>query len=378
MAIVTASNYSSPNVVKWASTDADVYDRLTQLAGWMENLDGHDHDSLKGVGVRRLQTASTPTSAGHVQVNTDDLAWWGSSAGAVQTAVRLAGSQTITGGKTFSGAGNSFSNGLTVSAGGFVISAGGANVTGNTVLNNNLTVSGTLNLPVFGGDTANSKSAAGLTLNQAANDDEILSLKSSDVSHGMTTDTEDDTYGVMVKTSGAVGGLSIRGYTESNTGLDLTGAMVTGDTTHTTTSVAAVHINGLKKSGTSTTSLASTENILVITDGALARFIFTGNGTSYEDTGTAWTNYDDHDDVTLLTDLSRAVSKPDDPIHAAYRDWADADRGKLQAMDLVHFGDDGHHFANRSRIQMLLIGAVRQQAARIDQLQAQFLALGAG
>lgn len=68
----------------------------------MDVLDGHDHSSGKGLGVLRLQTGSAPVSAGQVQITGDTLKWWAGSAGAVYTAVSLAGAQTVNGVKTYS------------------------------------------------------------------------------------------------------------------------------------------------------------------------------------------------------------------------------------------------------------------------------------
>ena len=65
-------------------------------------VEQHDHSDTKGVGVLRVQTSSAPAAAGQVRVNSEDLQWYGT---ALQTAVRLADAQTLTGAKTFSGSG---------------------------------------------------------------------------------------------------------------------------------------------------------------------------------------------------------------------------------------------------------------------------------
>lgn len=216
---------------------------------------------------------------------------------------------------------------------------------------------------------ANAQSTLGLTINQGAADDEIVSLKSSDVAHGMTTITETDTFLAVTKQSATDGGATIRGLTEGTLGLRLAGAQTTGNATQSTAGVGCVALMASLKSGTSFGANGVNDNLVTIQDHATTRFIFRADGSAFEDVGTAFTNFDAHDDVALLTDISRAVACDADPIHAAFRDWADVDRGRLQALDLVHFNGDGHHFANRSKIQMLLVGAVRQQAAKIDALE---------
>jgi hypothetical protein len=59
------------------------------------------------------------------------------------------------------------------------------------------------------GDTANANMTNGLTINMGAADNEILSLKSSDVAHGRTTYTETDTWLNMKKVSNASGGAQL-------------------------------------------------------------------------------------------------------------------------------------------------------------------------
>ena len=52
-------------------------------------------------------------------------------------------------------------------------------------------------------DTANANLSAGLSINQAGNDNEIFALKSSDIAHGMTNVVETDTYLTIKKYNAA-------------------------------------------------------------------------------------------------------------------------------------------------------------------------------
>lgn len=244
-------------------------------------------------------------------------------------------------------------------------------VSGALVVAGSLSVAG----PVFVGDTSNAKNVAGATINQGANDDGALSLKSTDVGHGMTTRTETDTFEEHGKVSAANGGAAIRGYSAGTIGALVVGAHTTGNTSKSTAATANVYLQSSLKSGTDFGANGATDNITVFSDHGSARMVFQSDGSPYCDVGTAWTNYDDHDDVALLTDLSRAVSRPDDPIHAAFRDFADADRARVQALDLIHFNDDGHHFMNLSKMQMLLVGAVRQLGDRLAAASAEIEAM---
>lgn len=116
---------------------------------------------------------------------------------------------------------------------------------------------------VFIGDTANAKSTQGLTINQGANDDEIISLKSSDVSHSFTDITEADTYGLAIKASATTGGLNIKGFTDANAAgaIDIEGAIGAADPTDTN---AAVIIRGSKLSTNTVGALAAAETVLQV------------------------------------------------------------------------------------------------------------------
>jgi len=75
---------------------------------------------------------------------------------------------------------------------------------------------------VFIGDTLNGNMTIGLTINQGANDNQILALKSSDVGHGATSiglvSTEIDDFAVISKASAGIGGW---GLTAISDGADL-------------------------------------------------------------------------------------------------------------------------------------------------------------
>lgn len=137
-----------------------------------------------------------------------------------------------------------------------------------------LTASGT----AYIGDTANAFSTLGLTINQAAADNEILSLKSSDVAHGVTTLTETDTYGALSKYIAADGGLQVLGLSDNTTGLMLWGVHTNDSTTKTTGGRAAVELIASLKTGTTTTTVGANGNLVAIRNGATTRFIFDAEG----------------------------------------------------------------------------------------------------
>lgn len=220
------------------------------------------------------------------------------------------------------------------------------------------------------GDNANANMTTGLTINQGAGGNEILTLKANDgtsVAHGMTSITETDSFATFAQAG--TGGLLVSGLTEGSVGIGIK-AYVTDedDGAKSTSSSGAVRIDGLVKSGTTGTTMSANANILAVRNNTTTRFILDGDGDSHQDVGTAWTNYDDHEDAELLTALSVHVSRNDDPIRTEFGSFLTSNREKLEALKLVSFNDDGHHFVNMSKLTMLLVGAVRQQAAKYEEV----------
>lgn len=220
------------------------------------------------------------------------------------------------------------------------------------------------------GDTANANSTLGLTINQGAADNEIFSLKSSDIAHGITDVTETDTYGFFAKDAPTVGGLQITGLSEGAvTGMNLIGIVTTSVTSKNTSSVGALVVNGKLKSGTGVASLGANGNIIAFRDNGTTRFILDADGDSHQDVGTAWTNFSTHDDPTLLTHLSVLVSRPDDPIRNMFGEILQEHRQELEELKLVKFNDDGHHFVNMSKLLMLNTGASMQNARKLIEFE---------
>lgn len=230
---------------------------------------------------------------------------------------------------------------------------------------------------VFINDTSNANVTRGLTINQGAADNSILALKSSDVAHGMTDVTETDTYAEALKVSAGGGGVYLRGFSSSTTGMRLHALHTTDDATRSTSAVGAVIVDGSLKTGTNVTPLGANTNIFIVRNSGTARFILDSDGDSHQDVGTAWTEFDAYDDAGLLDSLNAAVQNRD-PLREGFGAFVRYNRAALERAKLVTFNDDGHHFVNMSRLTMLLTGAVRQIGerqrllqARIDRLERQ-------
>lgn len=162
-----------------------------------------------------------------------------------------------------------------------LVSFGGA-VTATTTLT--VTSTFTANATAYINDTANTFMSMGLTINQGANDNEILAFKSSDVAHGVTTIAEDDTYGTFGKANATLGGTRLWGLSESEIGVQIFGTGASDDTGKTTSGNGYIELTALKKSGTTIGAVGTDANMVVIRDNdATTRFIFDAEGSGHAD-----------------------------------------------------------------------------------------------
>jgi len=120
----------------------------------------------------------------------------------------------------------------------------------------------------FIGDSSNSDMTIGLTINQAANSDEILTLKSSTVAHGFTAQTETDSFMTFVRKNN-YGGAEITGYSEalmSNYTLGFSAKSGQTLTTHDINQEGMVTVYGIKYTGTGSSAAAanSGQNIFAV------------------------------------------------------------------------------------------------------------------
>lgn len=214
--------------------------------------------------------------------------------------------------------------------------------------------------------TTNSRQTLGLTIDQGANDNEAFSLKSADVAHGVTGETETDTFFAVMKASAADGGALLYAFTETTNAFQAAGVGVTDDTATSTSARGYVEFVAAKKSGTSVTDPGSTANMVVIRTGAngLARFLFKADGSAYADV--TWTTFDTHDDLALLRSLEWHATPQDNPFRAK---WAlpNYSTDDLRKAGIAHVDTKtGTAMVNLTRMPMLLSGAIRQTADRVD------------
>ena len=235
------------------------------------------------------------------------------------------------------------------------------------------------------GDTANAWNGAGITINQGTDDNDVLTFKSSDIAHGITDLTETDTYGAILKTVGASGGMTIRGLAETGSAvaIQLTAVATDASTVRSTAATGAITLRAVLKNGTTTATFPVNSNLVTVDDGSSTRFILDSDGDSHQDVGTAWTNFDFVDDVHLLHSLAVEVSRPTDPARAAIKARFATDmkalltRAEMTRLGLVTFNDDAHPFVNMSKLTMVHTGAIRQVGDRVGDLTVRLAAVAA-
>jgi hypothetical protein len=154
------------------------------------------------------------------------------------------------------------------------------------------------------GDTSCGNGDRSMSLNQGCKDNVILSLKSSDVGHAMTGQTEADTYGLLKKFQATGGGMLIDGYKDadcSNWGaLWIRGNLgEAAATAKNCSGYAIIQLDARITDGsTGVTSPGSDANLVSISSNTDTVFIFDEEGTAHADVGTA--TFDDYCDVELL------------------------------------------------------------------------------
>lgn len=116
-------------------------------------------------------------------------------------------------------------------------------MSGNATMTNAGVVSvtgGSFTSTLYVNESANGSMGLGVTINQGANDDEVLAFKSSDIAHAYTTGGETDTYAAFQKSSATLGGLKITSIAEDAAEDQVTQIHSIGGTAMTTKSTSGV------------------------------------------------------------------------------------------------------------------------------------------
>jgi hypothetical protein len=154
------------------------------------------------------------------------------------------------------------------------------------------------------GDTANANMTAGLTINQGANDDQILAFKSSDVAHGMTSagafNMETDSFYSIQKGSSTSGGVQVMAVADNSGGTvayafdGYGGSNV--DTTKSTSGRAGIEFFFSQHDNSNALSnVVADGNVLAIRarsgGSSVTRYLFDVEGSAHADV--EWTTFSD-------------------------------------------------------------------------------------
>jgi len=239
-------------------------------------------------------------------------------------------------------------------------------------------LSGSGDIILFLDDTANANMTVGITIDQGANDDQILSFQSSDVGHGETGIAETDTYGFFRKVEGASGGLEINGMKDSDgvnsRALNLVGWLDEDvDTTKNSGGKAIVMAWGYQTSGGVANTVADGNVFAVGTyrgGSSVTVMIVDEDGDIYYD-GAAPQNYDDYDDALMAGDLARVMS-------GNYEQLIAHNREAFEAAGIIGPTDEqGRFMISTKRLAALTLGALGQLWDKCQRYERALLAMGA-
>ena len=194
-------------------------------------------------------------------------------------------------------------------------------------------------------------------------DDEILSLKNSDVAHGQTARTETDTFAAFRKYSDTQGGALLLGWNESITSVCLRGESVAETTTKSTSAEAAVRIDA-RVGGN---FLSANNNVMNI-EGASGhtKFIFDSDGDFHANSSS--TTFDSYDDAQLARTFDLSHNRG--VIDSKFDKFISYNHEKLADLELVGREEDGspNHFISITGMQRLHNGAIWQQYEKHENL----------
>ena len=216
-----------------------------------------------------------------------------------------------------------------------------------------------------GGETSGDVDAGGLTLDQNAGDNFILTAKSSDVAHGITDSVQTDSFFAMGKRQSA-GGVLMYAMNSELQALRIIAAAGAENTTKGTTGNGPFVAYCTSKSGTGFGSVGSNANMFIVSNNGNTKFIVDAEGDIHADGSLS--AYDNYDDAQLVRayDLSHGKGV----IDSKFDKFVSYNHEKLADMKLVGREEDGtpNHFINVTGMQRLHNGAIWQQYEKHQKL----------
>ena len=237
------------------------------------------------------------------------------------------------------------------------------------------------------GDTASSNTDCGLTINQIAYDDHILTFKSSDVSVSAAQfSVEADTFGQFMKHSSASGGMRVSGYSEGSIGVATYSWTNTQPGTSPPTTMTDVPFYNVALIYESSDYAFSGNAVLwglrKTTAGGSGRSIafFDEDGDLLLDGSSSNTAFDEEDDALLCRSFD-LLRNPKQVIRSEFDKWTGDYKTSLEDAGILtkidpdnpqHRNDDGtlgDPMVNVTQLQRLHNGAIWQQRAMFETMK---------
>jgi hypothetical protein len=218
-----------------------------------------------------------------------------------------------------------------------------------------------------GGETSGGVSAGGICANQGASDTAILNFKSSDIAHGVTGETETDTFAEFKKLNADAGGLQIRTFTEDVYGFYQESTATNENTTTTVNAIGNIHMKALLKSGTSRQAMSADANLFVVAN-SNTKFIVKGDGDIYYD-GADQGAYDTYEDAQLVRAYDKYIANPATIIDSKFDQYIKYNKKTLEDAQLIGVSENGEPpLVSLTGFQRLHNGAIWQQYEKHQKL----------
>jgi hypothetical protein len=220
-----------------------------------------------------------------------------------------------------------------------------------------------------GGETAPDGGDGGLCLDQNANDVSILTLKSSDIAHGMTDNGETDTYFFMKKGNPTEGGVYMQGFSESaSPGVRITGATTSASQTEATNTEGSINLEGSLKSGNSIDAHGADDNILIVRNHGTTNFIVKGDGELFSNQSATVGTYDAYEDAQLVRAFD--LNHMQGVINSKFDKFVQYNKDDLVKARLIGKDENGNatSFVNWTGMSRLHNGAIWQQYEKTQRL----------
>ena len=217
---------------------------------------------------------------------------------------------------------------------------------------------------IFVNDTANANMTRGVSINMGDATNEGLAIKGSAVGHGMTSETETDTFGAFKLADNSYGGLQILAKSANEIALLVYADYINDDIGKTTTANGAVQIRARKKDGTSVGNPGTDANLMVAQSNGLTRFIWDAEGSAHADV--EWVAFSHHNDLAMVRDLEAHLTQTFGKSLTYHQ--SDFEEAGIVGQGSFHYEDGNPHaMVNWTRLAMLHHGTLAQVGDKLEE-----------